>query len=91
MNIIAILATILGVITGLANIPQIIKIFKTKSAKDLSLITNTIFLLSSIVWLLYGAQLINYPLIIANIIYIITYSLIIIGFFIYGKVKFPKA
>jgi len=85
MNIIAILATILGVVTGLANIPQIIKIFRRKSAKDLSITTNTIFLLSSIVWLLYGFQLINYPLIIANIIYIITYSLIIIGFLIYGK------
>jgi len=85
MNLIPILATILGVTTGLANIPQIIKIFKTKSAKDLSLTTNTIFLLSSIVWLLYGFQLINYPLIIANAIYIITYSLIVLGFFIYGK------
>ena len=85
MNIIAILATILGVVTGLANIPQIIKIFRRKSAKDLSITTNTIFLLSSIVWLLYGFQLINYPLIIANIIYIITYSLIIIGFLVYGK------
>lgn len=85
MDITPILATILGVITGLANIPQIIKIFKRKSAKDLSLITNTIFLLSSIVWLVYGFQLINYPLIIANIIYILTYSLIIIGFFIYGR------
>ena len=74
MIILPILATILGVITGLANIPQIIKIFKTKSAKDLSLTTNTIFLLSSIVWLLYGIQLINYPLVIANIIYISTNS-----------------
>ncbi len=85
MNIIPILATILGVITGLANIPQIVKIFKTKIAKDLSLTTNTIFLLSSIAWLIYGFQLINYPLIIANVIYILTYSLIITGFFIYGK------
>ena len=85
MNIIPILATIFGVTTGLANVPQIIKIFKTKSAKDLSLITNTIFLLSSIVWLWYGLQLINYPLIIANVIYILTYALIVLGFFIYGK------
>ena len=85
MEIIAALATMLGVITGLANIPQIIKIFKTRSAKDLSLTTNTIFLLSSIVWLIYGFQLINYPLIIANILYVLTYSLIIIGFLIYGK------
>jgi MtN3 and saliva related transmembrane protein len=85
MDIIPILATLLGVITGLANLPQIIKIFKTKSAKDLSLTTNTIFLLSSVVWLIYGIQLINYPLIIANIIYILTYLLIIIGFLVYGK------
>lgn len=85
MNIIAILATILGIVTGLANIPQIYKIFKRRSAKDLSLATNTIFLISSIIWLLYGLQLINYPLIIANIIYILTYSLIIIGFLIYGR------
>ena len=87
MNIIAILATILGVITGLANIPQIIKIFKRKSAKDLSLITNTIFLASSIVWLIYGIQLINSPLIIANIIYIITYFIIIVEWVIYGRKK----
>ena len=85
MNALPILATILGVTTGLANIPQIIKIFKTRSAKDLSITTNSIFFLSSIVWLLYGIQLINFPLIIANVIYIITYTLIIIGFLLYGK------
>jgi MtN3 and saliva related transmembrane protein len=85
MEIIVILATIFGIATGLANIPQILKIFKTKSAKDLSLITYTIFLLSSIVWLWYGIHLINYPLIISNVIYILTYSLIIVGFLIYGR------
>jgi len=85
MNVLPILATTLGVTTGLVNIPQIIKIFKTKSAKDLSIVTNSIFFLSSIVWLLYGIQLINFPLIIANLIYIITYALIVTGFFLYGK------
>jgi len=85
MEIIAILAAIFGVGTGLANIPQIIKIFRTKSAKDLSLTMFSIYLLSSIIWLWYGIYLINYPLIIANIVYVLTYSLIIIGFFIYGR------
>ncbi|MFZ5955513.1 MAG: SemiSWEET family sugar transporter [Nanoarchaeota archaeon] len=84
MTIISFLATILGIITGLANVPQIIKIFKTKSAKDLSIITNIIFFLSSCIWLLYGIQLSSYPLIIANIIYIVTYALIIIGFFLHA-------
>lgn len=90
MEIIALLATILGMITGLANVPQIIKIFKTKSAKDLSLITQTIFLLSSIVWLWYGFQLKNFPLVINNIFYVLTYLMIIIGYFIYGNEKKRK-
>lgn len=90
IDIIALLATILGIITGLANVPQIIKIFKTKSAKDLSLITQTIFLLSSVVWLIYGIKLNNFPLIVANIIYVVTYAIIIIGFLIYEKNKKKK-
>ena len=85
MSFIATLATILGIGTGLANIPQIIKIFHTRSAKDLSITTNLLFLASSIAWLVYGFELNNNPLIIANIIYVITYIVIIIGFFIYNK------
>ena len=87
MAIIEILATILGVITGLANVPQIIKILKNRSARDISIITNLIFIISSVVWLLYGFQLNNYPLIIANIIYVVTYALIILGWIAYGRVK----
>ena len=87
MITIEILATVLGVITGLANVPQIIKIFKGRSAKDISIITNLIFITSSVVWLLYGLQLDSFPLIIANIIYIITYGLIVIGWVIYGRGK----
>jgi len=85
MSIIAIMATILGIITGLANIPQVIKIYYTKSAKDLSIITNSIFFASSIIWLIYGFELNNSPLIIANVIYIVTYFLIILGYLIYGR------
>jgi MtN3 and saliva related transmembrane protein len=85
MEIIALLATILGIVTGLANVPQIIKTFKTKSAKDLSIITQTIFLTSSIIWLVYGFELKNFPLVASNILYVVTYTIIIIGFCIYGK------
>lgn len=85
MAIIEILAMVLGVITGLANVPQIVKILKSKSAKDISIVTNLIFVLSSIVWLIYGFQLDNYPLIVANIIYVITYGLIIVGWVFYGR------
>lgn len=86
MSIVSIIATVLGVITGLANVPQIIKVFRTRSAKDLSMITNVVFFVSSAVWLWYGFELYNFPLIIANIIYVITYGLIILGILIYDKI-----
>ena len=87
MAIIEILATILGVITGLGNIPQILKILKNKSVKDISLTTYIIFMISSAVWLIYGFQLNSFPLIIANIIYLITYGLIIFEWMLYGGKK----
>lgn len=90
MSVIAILATIFGLISGLANVPQIIKIFKTKSAKDLSLITQTIFLVMSVVWLIYGFNIHDLPLILSNVLYVITYSIIVIGYILYGKGKKKK-
>ena len=87
MTILEILATGFGIGTGIANIPQIIKIFRNKSAKDISIITMTIFLLSSIVWLLYGIELSSFALISANILYVITYVIIIFGFVLYGRKK----
>ncbi len=87
MSLIALLATISGVVSGFANIPQIIKIFKTKSAKDLSITTQTIFLVMSIIWLIYGFYIDNLPLIISNVLYVMTYSIIIAGYCLYGKGK----
>ena len=85
MILLSVLATVLGISTGLANFPQIIKIFKTTSAKDISPITNILFFSSSFIWLLYGIELNNYPLIIANILYVLTYGLIIAGFYLHGR------
>jgi MtN3 and saliva related transmembrane protein len=85
MNILSNLATISGIVGGLANIPQIYKIFKNKSAKDLSPITQFLFLIISIIWILYGIDISNYPIIITNSIWILTYIAIIIGFIKYGR------
>ena len=57
MTLLATLATIFGVINGFANFPQIYKIFKTKSANDLSLVTYLILTVGTIVWILYGLQI----------------------------------
>lgn len=84
-NLLAILATIFGTIGGFANIPQVIKIFKRKSAKDISILTYALVMVGTIVWLLYGIQLKDFPLVFANSLGAICVGLVIIGWFIYGK------
>ena len=48
MTLLATLATIFGVVNGIANLPQIHKIYKRKSAKDISVITYLILVVGSI-------------------------------------------
>ncbi len=45
--------------------PQAYRIWKNKSAKDVSLITFTIFGLGTLTWLLYGLYLKDLPIIIS--------------------------
>lgn len=87
MTVLSVLVTIFGVVGGLANIPQIHKIFKRKSAKDISIITYSMVIVSSITWLLYGLEIKNIPIVIANTFSVITVTLVIIGWFMYGRNK----
>jgi len=85
MTILPILASVFGSAMALANIPQAIKIFKRKSAKDISLITYLILLAGGIVWILYGIEIKSFPLILTNILGVCGVLLVIIGWFIYRK------
>lgn len=87
MTILAILATAFGTISGFANIPQIIKIFKRKKAGDISILTYLILFGGAISWLLYGFELKNIPVILTNTIGAITIGLVLIGCLIYGEKK----
>ena len=90
MNLLAILATIFGTIGGFSSLPQVYKIFKRKSAKDISIITYTLVLLGTITWLLYGIQLKDFPLIFSNSFGLICVSGVIIGWFMYGREEKKK-
>lgn len=80
-------ALIFGTISGLAGLPQVIKIFKRRSAKDISVITFSLLLLGAITFLLYGIEIKNTPLIAANILAVANSTLVIIGWFLYGGKK----
>lgn len=84
-TILAILATIFGTLGAFSSVPQIYKIFKRKSAKDISIATYSIVLLGTISWFLYGIQLKDFPLIFSNGVALIFVSWVVIGWFMYGR------
>ena len=85
MTVLSVLATIFGTIGGLANIPQVYRIFKRKSAKDISIITYAMVLAAVIIWVLYGIEIKDFPIIISNIFATISAALVILGWFLYGR------
>ena len=54
MQAIQILGLVAGTITSITFLPQVIKIWQTKSAKDLSLMMLLLLMLGVILWLSYG-------------------------------------
>ena len=60
-----------GFCTTIAFLPQIIKILRTKSTKDISVLMYLIFCTGLILWIIYGYLSVSYSLIAANVITLI--------------------
>ncbi len=86
-NILAILATIAGSAMALSQVFQVIKIFRRKSALDISKPTYIILTLGSLIWLGYGIEINNFPIIISNGIGALTTMTVLVGCFLYGNKK----
>jgi MtN3 and saliva related transmembrane protein len=63
-----ILGLIAGFLSTFAIIPQIMRVYKLKSAREISIIYNTMLLLGIVMWLVYGIILDLVPLIVWNVI-----------------------
>jgi MtN3 and saliva related transmembrane protein len=57
-----------GVLTTAAFVPQVLKIWKTRSARDISLAMYAVFTTGVILWLVYGMALGSVPIIVANVL-----------------------
>ena len=57
-----------GAITSLTFLPQVIKTWKVKSAKEISLLMFVIAAVNEVMWIIYGALLDNWVIILTNII-----------------------
>ncbi|MDV3310383.1 MAG: SemiSWEET transporter [Cyclobacteriaceae bacterium] len=67
-DMIQMLGLVAGACTTIAFLPQVIKTWKSRSAKDLSLSMFSIFTLGVGLWLIYGFLDNNIPVIAANFI-----------------------
>jgi MtN3 and saliva related transmembrane protein len=61
-----VLGFVAGTLTTIAFVPQVIKIWRSKHARDISTGTFAIFSSGVLLWLLYGIRLGALPIILAN-------------------------
>lgn len=74
-----------AVLTMFSFIPQIIKILKSKSARDVSIITLIQLSSGVLLWMIYGIHLKDIIIIGANGITLVSLSILLILYFKYGK------
>jgi MtN3 and saliva related transmembrane protein len=85
MDAIEILGMVAGTISSITFLPQVIKTWQTKAAKDISLWMFLLVTLSVIMWLAYGIIIKSIPIIYTNSM-VLLMSLIML----YFKFRFNK-
>ena len=66
MSQVDLIAGIAGACTTVSFLPQVIKVYRTRHTKDLSLPMYIIFSLGVLLWTRYGILINSWPIIIAN-------------------------
>ena len=74
-----------GALTTFSFIPQIIRVFKTKSAHDISLIFNVTLFVGILLWLAYGILSKDKPIIIWNAI-----AAVLTCTLLYAKIRYGR-
>lgn len=82
MNTIQLLGLLAGSCTTAAFIPQVLKTWKSRSARDLSLGMFSIFCTGVVLWLVYGLLIMDIPVIIANLV-----TLVLASFLLFLKLR----
>ncbi len=75
---------IAGTLTTLSFLPQVLKAWKTRSTKDISLSMFIMFTLGVALWLVYGVMINEMPIIIANLVTIVLAASVLAAKLRYG-------
>ena len=74
-----------GLLTTFCYVPQIVRVFKLKSAKEISLLYTVLILAGSTIWLVYGIMLSLIPVILWNAIGVVMVSTLLFAKLRYGR------
>lgn len=83
MDLVTTIGLIAGTLTTISFVPQLIRIWKTHSTKDLSLVMFLLFTAGVVMWLIYGICVRQLPVIISNVVTLLMAIIILIFKFIY--------
>jgi len=84
MDIIQLTGYLAGLIIAVSLTPQVIKAWKTKSTKDISILWNIIYISGLLLFLVYGFGIKELPILVAGTIEVTLASSLIIAKIIYG-------
>jgi len=79
------LGFVAGALVTCSLVPQVIRVFQLKSAREISMLFTTLLLLGLIIWLAYGISLRLTPVILWNAI-----GIIIVALLLYAKLKYGR-
>jgi len=74
---------IAAILTTVSFVPQVLKVWRSRSAKDISLGMYSLFTLGIAAWLVYGVLIDSWPVILANLV-----TLMLAGSVLVMKLKF---
>ncbi|MFC2056546.1 SemiSWEET family sugar transporter [Chloroflexota bacterium] len=76
---------IAGALITFGFIPQIIRVFRLKSAREISATFSILLLVGMLLWLIYGISLHLTPIILWNSV-----GLLLVSILLYGKLKYGR-
>lgn len=68
----------------IANIPQVMKIYRTQSAEDFYIWTWVMGFVANVAWLVYGIHVKKTPIIISAIVWMLIHLSMTVGIILYG-------
>ncbi|WP_298437696.1 SemiSWEET transporter [Geobacter sp.] len=85
MNSATLLGLVAGAITSIATVPQVVKAYRSRQVRDISIWQPVLLVAGMVLWLAYGVLLGDIPLIAANIFSIACNGILIVMKFCYRE------